>query len=160
MIRLRTVKMGIDERLYVGTASEEHVEMYLKAMWLIRENNKPIRVSTIANLLRIRQPSVVQMMKRISDMGYVNYSKLDIRLTEKGEKIGASIVRKSRLLEVLMVNYLKIKPDEEIVCGMEHHMSDEFTNSLSSILGNPEKSPNGKPIPSGSHQTPANEGSG
>ena len=46
-----------------------------------------------------------------------------------------------------MVNHLKIKPDEEIVCGMEHHMSDEFTNSLSSILGNPTKSPNGKTIP-------------
>ena len=56
--------MTIDERLFVGTASEEHVEMYLKAMWLITENNKPIKISTIANLLRIRQPSVVQMMKK------------------------------------------------------------------------------------------------
>ena len=81
-------------------------------------------------------------------MGYVKYNKFDIKLTEKGEKIGASIVRKSRLLEVLMVNHLKVKPDEKIVCGMEHHMNDEFTNSLSSILGNPPKSPNGKTIPS------------
>ena len=149
--------MAIDEKLYVGTASDEHVEMYLKAMWLIKENNKPIRVSTIANLLRIRQPSVVQMMRRINDMGYVNYNKLDIQLTEKGEKIGRSIVRKSRLLEVLMVNYLKINPDEEIICGMEHHMSDEFTNSLASILGNPKKSPNGKLIPSNQHQIPTKE---
>jgi len=47
-----------------------------------------------------------------------------------------------------MVNHLKIKPDEKIVCGMEHHMSDEFTDSLSSILGNPTMSPNGKNIPS------------
>ena len=149
--------MTIDEKLYVGTASDEHVEMYLKAMWLIKENKKPIRVSTIANLLRIRQPSVVQMMRRINDMGYVNYNKLDIQLTEKGEKIGRSIVRKSRLLEVLMVNYLKINPDEEIICGMEHHMSDEFTNSLSSILGNPKSSPNGKLIPSNPHQISTKE---
>ncbi len=70
-------------------------------------------------------------------------------MTDKGEKIGASIVRKSRLLEVLMVNHLKVKPDEKIVCGMEHHMSDEFTNSLSLILGNPTTSPNGKVIPMG-----------
>ncbi len=150
--------MEVDERLYVGTAAEEHVEMYLKAMWLIKESNKQIRVSTVANLLRIRQPSVVQMMKRIRDMGYVSYSKLDIDLTEKGEKIGAGIVRKSRLLEVLMANHLKIKPDEEIICGMEHHMSDEFTNSLSSILGNPKRSPNGKVIPpSPDHGRPVNE---
>ena len=78
--------MTVDERLYVGTAADEHVEMYLKAMWLIKENDKPIKVSTIANLLRIRQPSVVQMMRRINDMGYVNYNKLDIQLTDEGEK--------------------------------------------------------------------------
>ena len=139
--------MTIDERLFVGTASEEHVEMYLKAMWLIKENKKSIRVSTIANLLRIRQPSVVQMMKKIDKMGYVQYNKFDIDLTEKGERLGANIVRKSRLLEVLMVNHLKVNPDEEIICGMEHHMNDEFTKSLSSLLGNPTKSPNGKFIP-------------
>lgn len=149
--------MTIDEKLYVGTASDEHVEMYLKAMWLIKENKKPIRVSTIANLLRIRQPSVVQMMRKIDKMGYVKYNKLDIQLTEKGEKIGRSIIRKSRLLEVLMVNYLKINPDEKIICGMEHHMSDEFTNSLSSILGNPKSSPNGKLIPPNSHETSTTE---
>lgn len=121
--------------------------MYLKAMWLIKENGEPIRVTTVANLLRIRQPSVVQMMKKIDKLGYVTYRKFDIKLTDKGERIGAGIVRKSRLLEVLMVNHLGIKPDEKIVCGMEHHMSDEFTDSLSSILGNPTRSPNGKIIP-------------
>ena len=56
--------MTINERLFVGTAADEHVEMYLKAMWLIKENNDPIKISTVANLLRIRQPSVVQMMKK------------------------------------------------------------------------------------------------
>ena len=99
-------------------------------------------------------------MRRINDLGYVNYNKLDIQLTEKGENIGRNIVRKSRLLEVLMVRHLKIKPDEEIICGMEHHMSDEFTNSLSSILGNPTKSPNGKFIPSNPNQISASEDSG
>lgn len=139
--------MTIHERLFVGTASDEHVEMYLKAMWLLKENNESIRISTIAKLLRIRQPSVVQMLKKLNDENLVNYNKAGVTLTEKGEKIGRSIVRKSRLLEILMINYLKIKPDEKIICGMEHHMSDEFTNSLSSILGNPKISPNGKTIP-------------
>lgn len=151
--------MTSEEKLYVGTAPEEHIEMYLKAMWLTSENSKPIRVSTIASMLRIRQPSVVQMMKKLDEAGFVNYTKLGIRLTDKGEKIGANIVRKSRLLEVLMVEHLKIKPDEEIVCGMEHHMSDEFTNSLSSILGDPKTSPNGKRIPSSPSQISTSEDS-
>ena len=151
--------MPINERLYVGTASDEHVEMYLKAMWLINEDNKSIKVSTVANLLRIKQPSVVQMMKKMNDMRLVRYSKLDIRLTDEGEKIGTNIVRKSRLLEVLMANYLKIKPDEKLVCGMEHHMNDEFTNSLSLILGNPTISPNGKVIPPDPNQNSSMEDS-
>ena len=140
--------MTIDEKLFVGTASKEHVEMYLKAMWLIKENKESIKISTVANLLRIRQPSVIQMLKKLKSENLVNYSKAGVTLTEKGEKMGASIVRKSRLLEVLMVYYLKVKPDEKIVCGMEHHMSDEFTDSLSLILDNPTISPNGKIIPS------------
>ncbi len=151
--------MTTEEKLYVGTAPKEHVEMYLKAMWLTNENNKPIRISTIANMLRIRQPSVVQMMKKLEEMGFAKYTKLDIQLTDQGKEIGAGIVRKSRLLEVLMVNHLKIKPDDKIVCGMEHHMSDEFTNSLSSILGDPKISPNGKRIPSSPNQISTNEDS-
>ena len=143
--------MTIDEILFVGTSSDEHVEMYLKAMWLIKENDESIKVSSVARLLRIRQPSVVQMMKRLDRIGYVKYKKFDITLTDKGEKIGASVVRKSRLLEVLMISHLKVKTDEKIVCGMEHHMSDEFTDSLSLILGNPALSPNGKTIPSSHH---------
>ena len=147
MRRQLTVKMTIKEKLFVGTAAEEHVEMYLKAMWLITENDEPIKISAVANLLSIRQPSVVQMMKKLDEMDYVKYTKVGIAMTEKGKKLGANIVRKSRLLEVLMVNHLKVDPDAEIVCGMEHHMNDAFTNSLSSILGNPTKSPNGKIIP-------------
>jgi hypothetical protein len=32
--------MRSDEELYVGTAESEHVEMYLKAIWHIRERKK------------------------------------------------------------------------------------------------------------------------
>lgn len=31
------------EELYIGTASSEHVEMYLKAIWFIREKVKKLR---------------------------------------------------------------------------------------------------------------------
>ena len=83
--------MTIHERLFVGTSSDEHVEMYLKAMWLIKENKELIKISTIANLLGIRQSSVVQMLQRIDKMGYVNYRKCDITMTDKGEQIGQAL---------------------------------------------------------------------
>ena len=65
--------------------------MYLKAMWLIKENKELIKISTIANLLGIRQSSVVQMLQRIDKMGYVNYRKWDITMTDKGEQIGQTV---------------------------------------------------------------------
>ena len=56
-----------DEVLFVGTAEAEHVEMYLKAIWHIREQGNEVKISTIANMLHVRQPSVVQMLKKLSD---------------------------------------------------------------------------------------------
>ncbi len=48
-----------DEILFVGTAEAEHVEMYLKAIWHIKERKDPVKISTIAKMLNVRQPSVV-----------------------------------------------------------------------------------------------------
>jgi len=37
-----------EEILFVGTAEAEHVEMYLKAIWHIKEKNEAVKISTIA----------------------------------------------------------------------------------------------------------------
>ncbi|MGH1521464.1 MAG: metal-dependent transcriptional regulator, partial [Nitrosopumilus sp.] len=51
-----------EEILFVGTAEAEHVEMYLKAIWHIKERGEDVKISTIAKMLNVRQPSVVQML--------------------------------------------------------------------------------------------------
>jgi Iron dependent repressor, N-terminal DNA binding domain. len=56
-------KINNDEVLFVGTADAEHIEMYLKAIWHIKERGEDVKISTIAKMLNIRQPSVVQMLK-------------------------------------------------------------------------------------------------
>ena len=40
----------IDEELFLGTAESEHVEMYLKAIWHIREKKEKVKVSSIAKI--------------------------------------------------------------------------------------------------------------
>ena len=138
-----------DEILFVGTAEAEHVEMYLKAIWHIKEKNEPVKISTIAKMLNVRQPSVVQMLKKLNEKNLVNYSKASVKLTEEGEKIGASMMRNSRLLEVLMESALKVEIDEEMVCGIEHHMNKQFTDALCTMLKHPRKCPHGHEIPVG-----------
>jgi DtxR family Mn-dependent transcriptional regulator len=138
-----------DEILFVGTAEAEHVEMYLKAIWHIKERNEPVKISTIAKMLNVRQPSVVQMLKKLNEQSLVNYSKAGVTLTEGGEKVGSSMMRNSRLLEVLMDSALKVEIDEEMVCGIEHHMSQQFTDALCTMLKHPRKCPHGHTIPRG-----------
>jgi Mn-dependent DtxR family transcriptional regulator len=40
------------------------------------------------------------------------------------------MIRNTRLLEVMMKDALKIEIDEEMVCGIEHHMKTKFTDAL------------------------------
>ena len=138
-----------EEKLFVGTAEAEHVEMYLKAIWHIRERGEDVKISTIAKILNIRQPSVVQMLKKLNGKNLVEYNKAGVNLTDEGEKIGASMLRNSRLLEVLMDSALKVEIDEEMVCGIEHHMNKQFTDALCIMLKCPSKSPRGREIPMG-----------
>ena len=138
-----------DEVLFVGTAEAEHVEMYLKAIWHIKEKNEPVKISVIAKMLNVRQPSVVQMLKKLNEKELVEYNKAGVFLTETGEKIGSSMMRNSRLLEVLMDSALKVEIDEEMVCGIEHHMNMQFTDALCTMLNHPRKCPHDHDIPIG-----------
>ncbi len=138
-----------DEVLFVGTAEAEHVEMYLKAIWHIKEKNEPVKISVIAKMLNVRQPSVVQMLKKLNEKELVEYNKAGVILTETGEKIGSSMMRNSRLLEVLMDSALKVEIDEEMVCGIEHHMNIQFTDALCTMLNHPRKCPHDHDIPVG-----------
>ncbi len=138
-----------EETLFVGTAEAEHVEMYLKAIWHIKERGEEVKISTIAKMLNVRQPSVVQMLKKLNGQNLVNYNKAGVTLTEDGERIGASMMRNSRLLEVLMDSALKVEIDEEMVCGIEHHMNKQFTDALCTMLKHPRMCPHDHEIPMG-----------
>ena len=128
-----------DEILFVGTAEAEHIEMYLKGIWHLKERNEPVKISTIAKILNVRQPSVVQMLKKLNQQALVEYNKAGVSLTESGEDVGAKMMRNSRLLEVLMDSALKVEIDEEMVCGIEHHMNKQFTDALCTMLNHPRK---------------------
>jgi DtxR family transcriptional regulator, Mn-dependent transcriptional regulator len=142
-------QMTEDEELYVGTAESEHIEMYLKAIWYIRERGEEVKVSSIAKLLNVTQPSVVQMLRKLNRSQFVRYSKGSVEMTTEGGHIGKKMMRNTRLLEVLMKDALKIEVDEEMICGIEHHMKDMFTDALCTLLKHPRKCPHGHEIPKG-----------
>ena len=143
-------KHGEEEQLYIGTAESEHIEMYLKAIWYIHERGEPVKVSSIAKVLNIRQPSVVEMLQKLNDTNLVDYKKGSlVQMTSQGKRIGKQMIRNTRLLEVLMKGALQMEIDEEMVCGIEHHMKNIFTDALCTLLKHPRKCPHGYTIPQG-----------
>jgi DtxR family transcriptional regulator, Mn-dependent transcriptional regulator len=149
MVRIAGRKDNQEEPLYLGTAESEHIEMYLKAIWFIRERGDEVKVSTIAQILNVTQPSVVQMLKKLDSLNLLRYTPREIEITGEGERVGKQMVRNTRLLEVLMRDALKIQIDEEMVCGIEHHMKLIFTEALCTLLNHPRHCPHGHEIPRG-----------
>ena len=78
-----------------------------------------------------------------------NTANISIRITPKGEQIAKQMKRNTRLLEILMRDSLRIDIDEEMVCGIEHHMKEVFTDTLCTLLRHPVQGPPGHPIPPG-----------
>jgi DtxR family Mn-dependent transcriptional regulator len=148
MVKFTSREDRPEEELYLGTAESEHVEMYLKAIWFIAERGE-VKVSSIAKLLNVTQPSVVQMLKKLDSLNLVKYTPRSVEITSEGEHIGKRMIRNTRLLEVLMKDSLKIEIDEEMVCGIEHHLKDIFTDALCTLLGHPRQCPHGHDIPRG-----------
>ena len=139
------------ESLYIDTAEGESVEMYLKAIWYIREEGEDVKVSSMARLLNVKQPSVVQMLHKLNEDNLVEYTKGRnlVKMTSSGERIGKQMIRNTRLLEVLMREALKIEIDEEMICGIEHHMNKKFTDAICTLLGHPRECPHRRVIPNG-----------
>ncbi|HVD21012.1 MAG TPA: iron dependent repressor, metal binding and dimerization domain protein, partial [Nitrososphaera sp.] len=90
-----------------------------------------------------------QMLRKLNRSQLVHYNKGSVEMTREGERIGKKMMRNTRLLEVLMKDALKIEVYEEIICGIEHHMKDLFTDALCTLLEHPQRCPHGHEIPKG-----------
>ena len=134
------------------TSSEED---YLKAIYALSYNNKGASTNALANHLNMKASSITDMLKKLSDKGWVNYEKYKgASLNVNGKIIALSIVRKHRLWETFLVNKLNFKWDEvhEIAEQLEHIKSNELVDRLDDFLGNPKFDPHGDPIPNKNHE--------
>ncbi len=127
------------------------VEDYLKAIYDLSQNGKPVSTTDISRTLKVAPASVTEMLKKLAEKGYITHSPYHgTILTSDGKRIAEKTTRKHRLLERFLHDVLKI--DETKVhkqaCEMEHSLSDEAEESLCRFLRHPEHCPDdGKIIP-------------
>jgi DtxR family Mn-dependent transcriptional regulator len=73
------------------------------------------------------------------------------QLTETGQKMAMSIIRRHRLAERLLNDVLGVSDDvfERGACQFEHFINEGITASICTLLGHPTVCPHGKKIPPG-----------
>jgi DtxR family Mn-dependent transcriptional regulator len=126
-------------------------ENYLKAIYkLIEQSGDTVTTNAIAEKINTKAASVTDMLKKLSDKKLINYRKYQgVTLSDKGEKIALSIIRKHRLWEMFLVEKLDFKWDEvhEVAEQLEHINSDKLIEQLDKFLNFPKNDPHGDPIP-------------
>lgn len=128
----------------------QSVEDYLKAIYKLETEEKGASTTRIADALDVSSASATNMVKRLSDMGLVNYqSYKGANLTESGRKIALEIIRHHRLLELYLLEVMGYSWDEvhDEAEKLEHHISEQFEDKIAELLDNPTHDPHGDPIP-------------
>ena len=136
----------------IEETSSKSVQDYLRALAALSSNNgKAISTTEISRYFKIAPPSVTEMLKKLAENGYVEYSPYHgSTLTAKGLQAAQKITRKHRLIEKFLSDVLHIGKDHvhTQACEMEHALSDEAEESLCRFLKHPDKCPDdGKIIP-------------
>ena len=130
----------------------ESEQMYLITTAMLIEDGmeQPVPLPALAQARSIMPASVNQMVRKLADEGLVTYIPYKgIALTPAGSAIAMRILRYRRLWEVFLVKKLKLAlgPADQLACRLEHLTTDEVADRLCEYLGDPQLSPQGKPIP-------------
>ena len=139
----------------MNTLAEEN---YLKAIFKLSGKKKAsVSTNDIAQELETKASSVTDMIKKLTEKGFVNYQKYKgTSLTKKGHEIAVHIVRKHRLWEVFLVTKLNFQWDEvhDVAEQLEHIKSSKLVEHLDTFLGFPQYDPHGDPIPNKNGEFP------
>lgn len=129
------------------------VEEYLQTIESLNEEGTPAIQARIAQRLGRSAPTVSEMLERLATDGYIERSGRTITLTEQGQDVAQTVLRKHRLAERLLADVIGLPwhlvHDE--AGRWEHVMSDEVMTRLVQILGDPATCPHGNPIPGSAH---------
>lgn len=121
--------------------TQRSTQDYLKAIYGLSRNGNLVSTTEISRKLDVAPGSVTEMLKKLSEDSYVNYSPYHgSTLTEKGLQEAQKVARKHRLLEKFLSDILHIGKDKVHIeaCQLEHALSDEAEESLCRFLKHPD----------------------
>lgn len=112
-------------------------EEYLEAIYNFNVEGEIAKTSKIAEKLGISPPSVTQMIQKMAEEDLVKYEPYrGVVLTGKGMALAQKVVRKHRLLERFLRDFLGLRREKvhEEACKLEHGLSDWTALALCDAL--------------------------
>ena len=130
------------------------VENYLKAIYLgagaLSAPQRLLPMGQLASALAVAPGTATTMVKTLAESGLVEYEPYaGVRLTAAGERLAALVVRRHRVIELFLVQFMGYGWDEvhDEAEQLEHVVSDRLIDRMDEMLGRPEVDPHGEPIP-------------
>jgi len=109
-----------------------------------------VSTNDLAERLGVTPGSVSAMVRKLADLGLVEHEPYrGVRLTGEGREVALEVLRHHRLIELFLAQELgmgwdRVHAEAEV---LEHVLSDELEQLISTRLGNPTVDPHGDPIP-------------
>jgi DtxR family Mn-dependent transcriptional regulator len=125
-------------------------EMYLRTIYELGEEGlTPLR-ARIAERIGHSGPTVSQTVARMERDGLVVVEEdRHLRLTAEGQAKAMRVMRKHRLAERLLTDVIGLEWPQvhDEACRWEHVMSEDVERRIMELMGHPDTSPYGNPIP-------------
>lgn len=112
-------------------------EDYLEAIGLLCRRHGEAQVSDIASMLQVKKPSVTAAIRRLSELGLVEYNLYaPLHLTEKGRQYADRVIHAHHVLRRFMreIAGLTSERANEAACLIEHILTYEEIQGMASRL--------------------------
>ena len=116
----------------------------------MRERQETASTSHLARALGVTDSTVTAMVQKLSGLHLLQRpEKRAVTLTAKGETLARQLIRRHRLIESYLHEFLGYAWEEVHAEAerLEHAVSERFVEAISERLGHPETDPHGGPIP-------------
>jgi DtxR family transcriptional regulator, Mn-dependent transcriptional regulator len=136
------------------------VEDYLKAIYKLQQAGARATTNAVADRMSLRAASVTAMLQQLSEQGLVDYLPYKgASLTEAGESAALRVIRRHRLIEQYLHQFLGVPWDRvhDEAERLEHVLSPYLEERLDAALGHPSFDPHGDPIPSSAGVLPVQD---
>jgi len=127
----------------------ESIEEYTEGIYRLQEEMEVVSTGDIARYMTVSPASVTTMLKRLVEYELVEHTPYQgVRLTPKGEALSVALLRKHRLVERMLVDFLELPWEDvhDLACKLEHYLSEEVADRIARALNYPTTCPHGNPI--------------